>query len=144
MTKLISSLLAVAALSLLSACTDLSRPSPAPTGDEAPLNLRQLQIQSIDGHAALLLHLSHRAYSLRHVGAEQPGRIMIEATGPVGDGDLEERSLGQSDALIADVRVARTDGVLKVVIMFYADEPPEYSVHEMADWLMVRLGPASS
>ncbi len=142
MTKLICCAF-VAGFIFLSGCSALS-PTPTPTGDQTPVNLRQLEIQTIDGHAALLLRMSRRPFSLRHSSAIEPGRIILEARGPEGEGDLAERSLGQSDAMIADVRVSRVEGLLKVVIEFRNNQAPAYSVHEMADWVMVRLGAPTS
>lgn len=144
MTHLIRGLVLALAAVLLSGCSDMVRPSPVPSGDQAPVNLRQLQIQSIDGHAALLLRLSRIPDSLRHSAAAEPGQIIIEAEGPEGESDLDERSLGQSDALISDVRVSRSEGLLRIVVEFRGAQPPSYSVHQMADWVMVRLGGATS
>jgi hypothetical protein len=126
---------------VMSGCPqNLGRPTAAPLGDEAPVNLRQLQIvQTADGRRAVLLRLSRQPTLVRHSSARDPGRISIEAWGPVGDGDLPERSLEQSDVEIGGVRVSRKDGALQIILDFRFSEPPTYSVHEMADWIMIRL-----
>lgn len=115
-------------------------PSATPTGNEAPVALRNLQVTSIEGHRALLLRLSRLPNMVRQTSGKDPGRIVIEAWGPAGDGDLPERTLPQVDPEISDVRVSRHDGALQVIVDFKSIEPPPYSVHEMADWIMVRLG----
>jgi hypothetical protein len=115
-------------------------PSPSPSGTEAPVALRNLQVVSVDGHRAVLLRFSRVPTMVRRSSGKDPGRIVIQAWGPSGDGDLPERTLPQVDPEINDVRVSRHDGALEVVLDFKSVEPPPYSVHEMADWVMVRLG----
>jgi len=128
----------------LSGCPqNLSRPTAAPLGDQAPVSLRQLQIlQTADGHRAVLLRLSRVPGMLRHSSERDPGRIQVEAWGPLGDGDLDERALPQTDPEITDVRVSRHEGTLRITIGFRFDDPPPYSVHEMGDWVMIRLNPS--
>lgn len=122
----------------------MTAPTAAPTGDEAPVALRNFEVANVDGHRAVLLRLSRLPTLVRHSSSSNPARITVQAWGPPGDSDLPERDLPQMDAQIADVRVSRTSGALNVVIDLKAEEPPIYSVHEMADWIMIRLpGPAS-
>jgi hypothetical protein len=134
--------LAVVALAAaLGGCAqNLGRPSASPTGDEAPVTLRQVQIlQTADGHRAVLLRLSRLPTLVRHSAQTAPARIQVEAWGPVGEGDLSERELEQADPDISVVRVSRKDGALRVSVDFRSSPPPAYTVHEMADWIMIRL-----
>jgi hypothetical protein len=118
----------------------LAAPTASPTGNEAAVALRNLQVTTVDGHRAVLLRLSRLPTLVRQSSGKDPARIVIQAWGPRGDGDLPERTLPQVDPEISDVRVSRHDGALEVVLDFKGLEPPPYSVHEMADWIMVRLG----
>ena len=118
----------------------LAAPTATPTGDQAPVGLRNFEVTNVDGHRAVLLRLSRSPTMIRQSSAKKPGQIIVQAWGPVGDGDMPERLLPQIDPLINDVRVSRHDGTLQIVLDFKADEPPPYSVHEMADWIMIRLG----
>ncbi len=117
----------------------LAPPTAAPTGSEAPVGLRNLQVTTIEGHRAVLLRLSRVPTMVRQSSANDPARIIIQAWGPASD-DLPERSLPQMDPQINDVRVSRRQGALQVVVDFKGKEPPPFSVHEMADWIMVRFG----
>jgi hypothetical protein len=133
---LVAGLCAVA----IGGCTaSLGRPSAAPTGDQAPVTLRNLQIANVDGHRAVLLRLSRLPTQVRHSSSSRPGRITIQAWGPAGTEDLPERSLQQIDPQISQVRVSRSRGALNVVLDFQGAEPPQYAVFQMADWIMVRL-----
>jgi hypothetical protein len=122
----------------------LSSPTASPSGEQAPVNLRELQITSVEGHRAVLLRLSRLPTLVRYSSSSNPGRITIQAWGPVGDGDLPERVLPQDDPQVAQVRVSRQEGGLRVVLDLKSDEPPAHTVHEMADWIMVRLTESGS
>ena len=117
----------------------LAAPSASPTGDQAPVTLRNLQIETANGHRAVLLRLSRLPTQVRYSSSSRPARIAIQAWGPAGDEDLPERALAQIDPQITQVRVSRRAGGLNVVFDLQGDQPPEYTVHEMADWIMVRF-----
>ena len=130
---------------LIAGCAQkIGRPTPSPSGDEAPVTLRNLQIESIDGHRAVLLRLSRLPTMVRHSSSRRPAQITVQAWGPVGEGDIAERVLPQLDAQIAQVRVSRHDGGLTIVLDFHGDSPPQYSINQMADWIMVRFTAAES
>ena len=130
---------------LIAGCAQkLGRPTPSPSGDEAPVTLRNLQIETIDGHRAVLLRLSRLPTMVRHSSSKRPAEITVQAWGPVGDGDLPERALPQIDPMIAQVRVSRHDGGLSIVLDLHGEDPPPYSVHQMADWIMVRFNAPES
>jgi len=122
----------------------MAAPTAAPSGDLAPVALRNVEVTAVDGHRAVLLRLSRLPTLVRQSSSSRPARITVQAWGPPGDGDLPERDLPQVDPLVQDVRVSRKSGGLMVVIELSGDEPPAYTVHEMADWIMIRFpGPAS-
>src|SRR5574341_1803410 len=128
----------------LAGCSErLAAPSPAPTGDQAPVGLRNLQIATVQGHRAVLMRLSRLPTLVRYSDSRKPARIIVQAWGPPGDSDLPERDVSQFDALISQVRVSRRDGELRVTLDLNGDEPPPYSVHEMGDWIMVRFAAES-
>ena len=117
--------------------------SAAALADPSPVTLRNLQVTTIEGNRAVLLRLSREPYGLSYAAENDPGRIIVRASGPPGEADLPERSLQQLDVQIADVRVSRTQGTLQVAIDFKTDAVPPHSVHQMVDWVMIRL-PASA
>jgi hypothetical protein len=138
---------AVAALvSLLVAAgcgSKLAAPAPTPSGDQAPVGLRNLEIATVDGHRAVLLRLSRAPSQVRHSSSSKPAQIVVQVWGPVGE-DLPERSIPQFDPQVSEVRVSRKDGGLRVVLELLGDNPPEYSLHEMADWIMIRFASPQS
>jgi hypothetical protein len=136
---------AVLAVLLAAGCAQkIGRPTAAPSGDNEPVTLRNLQIETVDGHRAVLLRLSRLPTMVRHSSGKRPAQITVQAWGPVGEGDLPERVLPQLDAQITQVRVSRHDGGLTIVLDFRGDDPPPYNVNEMADWIMVRFAAAES
>ena len=91
-----------------------------------------------------MLRLSRQATLIRQSSSSRPARITVEAWGPPGDSDLPERDLPQTDPQIAGVRVSRKSGALTVVIELKGEELPVYTVHEMADWIMIRFPGSAS
>jgi AMIN domain len=143
--RLCSRLVVPLSLLLAIGCSrQLASPTAAPTGDQAPVSLRNLQLATIDGHRAVLLRLSRLPTLVRHSSSTRPARITVQAWGPVGDSDLPERNLPQADPQVTDVRVSRDNGALRIVLDLNGDEPPAYSVHEMADWIMIRFAGSES
>jgi hypothetical protein len=130
---------ALLSLLLIAGCAERMR-SAATGGEESAVALRNLEIESVDGHRAVLLRLSRLPTLVQHTSSNHPAEISVKAWGPVGEGDLAERTLPQVDPEISQVRVSRKRGALLVVIELNGEEPPPYSVHEMADWIMIRLG----
>jgi hypothetical protein len=129
---------------LVTACARrMSAPTAAPTGDQAPVALRNFEVTAVDGHRAVLMRLSRVPTLVRQSSSNRPARITVQAWGPPGDGDLPERELAQVDPQIEAVRVTRKRGELSVVIDLKGDEPPPYTVQQMADWIMIRFpGPS--
>ena len=119
--------------------TSLIRPTASPSGNNAPVALRNLELSAIDGHRAVLLRLSRVPTVVRQSSSERPVQIIVQAWGPEGDADLPERTLPEADPLISQVRVSRTAGRLSVIFDLQADKVPTFSVHEMADWIMIRF-----
>jgi hypothetical protein len=129
-------------LVLASACSrKLTHPSATPVGDQAPVTLRNIQVANIAGHRAVLLRLSRVPTLVRHTKARGPARILVEAWGPTGE-DIAEKTLPALDMQISQVRVSRHEGALSIILDLAGDEPPPYTVHEMADWIMVRFASA--
>ena len=116
-----------------------SLPTAAPVGEEAPVNLRDLQVATSGGHRAVLLQLTRMPTLVRYSSSSGPATITVQAWGPEGDTDLPERVLPQSDPVVRQVTVSRTRGELRVIIELNQQEPPPHRVHEMADWIMVRF-----
>jgi len=132
-------------VAVLAGCAQkLAAPTPSPSGDQAPVTLRNLEIETIDGHRAIVLRLSRLPSLVRYGSSRRPAQITVQAWGPVGDADLPERNLPQVDPQITQVRVSRKNGGLNIVIDLQGDDPPAYTVHEMADFIMIRFaGPSS-
>ena len=134
--------LMVAALSLstLAGCpAKRTVPTAMPTGDQAPVALRDIRVETVETHRAVLLRLTRVPTLVRASSSRSPAEITVQAWGPDTGGDLAERVVPLTDPQIRGARVGRTKGGLYVVLEFIGTKPPTYTVHEMADWIMVRL-----
>lgn len=125
----------------------LPTPPPAETaalsGLSAPLDVQQFEVVSAEGYRGVFLKLSRLPESVSHHSEKNPARIVIEVKGPTGTETAEEQFPGQ-DSLVSGFRVSRQFGTLRIVLDLETNEPPDYSVHVMADWIMIRLQPADA
>jgi hypothetical protein len=84
------------------------------------------------------LKLSRLPDSIQHSSDGDPARIVLEIRGPTG-GEGPEEAFPGGDSLVSRVRVAPRPGVLWVSLDLVGNDVPAYTVHNMADWVMVRV-----
>ena len=113
------------------------------SGLAIPLDVREYEVSHAAGHRGVFLKLSRLPDSVAHYSKSDPARIIIEVMGPTGEEVPEENFPGR-DTLVSQLRISRGFGVLRVVLDLQGDDPPDYSVHTMADWIMIRLAPRES
>lgn len=107
-------------------------------GVSIPLEVREYDVLNESGYRGIFLKLSRLPDSIEHNSGSDPARIVLEIHGPTS-GELPEEAFPGGDTLISRVRVASRPGVLWVSFDLQGDEVPAYSVHSMADWIMVRI-----
>jgi len=110
------------------------------TALSVPLDLRDYHVVNAAGRRGVFLKLSRIPDAVEDHGESGPPRIVIDIKGPTGTETPEEEFPGQ-DTLVSRVHVARHFGVLRVVLDLQGDDMPPYTVHQMADWVMIRIGP---
>lgn len=105
----------------------------------APLAVESVRASESEGYHAVFLKLSRFADSVSYAVGSDPTEIRLDLGGPAVGEDLAEERFVLADRVVNAVRLSRRGGVVHVVIEVQADEVPYYSVHEMADWIMVRV-----
>jgi len=109
----------------------------------APLDLSQFEVvASGGGYRGVFLKLSRFPDAIATTDQSDPAQIILNISGPTGAETPEETFPG-GDTLVSRVRVRREIGLLRVVLDLAAANPPEYSVHQMGDWVMIRLAAAA-
>jgi hypothetical protein len=137
--RLRAALVLVGAFCAVGCAQRAAAPSPAPVGANAPLDVRYIQVATVEGHRAVLVRLTQVPSMVRASSSRNPAEILVHAWGPMGDFDMPERNFPQPDAYLPEIRVSRKGGELRIALQLAGDVPPQYTVHEMADWIMVRL-----
>jgi hypothetical protein len=107
-------------------------------GISIPLEIREYDVLNESGYRGIFMKLSRLPDSIQHSSDNNPARIVLEIKGPTG-GELPEQAFPGADTLVSRVRVAPRPGVLWVSLDLQGDEVPPYTVHSMADWVMVRI-----
>lgn len=112
------------------------------SGLAAPLDLLHFEVASSGaGYRGVFLRLSRFPDSIQTTHYSNPARIVLDVYGPTG-AESPEESFPGGDPLVTRVRVSRDIGLLRVVLDLSSTSPPTYTVHRMADWIMVRMQPA--
>jgi hypothetical protein len=109
-------------------------------GLSIPLEVRDYNVVNESGYRGVFFKLSRLPDSVQTSSDTNPPRIVLEIKGPTAGEGPEEAFPGQ-DTLISRVRVAPRPGALWVSLDLQGNEVPPYTVHSMADWIMVRLSP---
>ncbi len=104
-----------------------------------PLAVEDVRVSSADGHRAVLLKLSRFADAIRHEATREPARIRLELAGPAVGADMPEERVVTADDVVHAVRISRSGGTVRIILELDGEDPPDYTVQEMADWIMVRL-----
>lgn len=108
----------------------------------APLDLSQFEVVSSGGgYRGIFLRLSRFPDSISASQSSDPAQIILDIAGPTGAESPEETFPG-GDTLVSRVRVSRALGNLHIVFDLAAADPPKFTVHQMGDWVMVRLAAA--
>ena len=108
----------------------------------APLDLKSFEVVSSgSGHRGVFLRLTRFPEAIAHSDHSGPARIVIDIQGPTGVESPEESYPG-GDSVVSTVRVSRQPGTLRVVLDLVGDDAPAYTVHRMADYIMVRIRPS--
>lgn len=111
---------------------------PAIEGLAVPLDVQKFQIAPTEGRRGVFLRLSRLPYGVEHRSASNPARIIIDVAGPAGEEGPEEVIPGD-EVVVNELRILRQYGSLRITLGLPGSEPPEYSVHRMADWIMIRI-----
>jgi hypothetical protein len=121
---------------------EVALPASIP-GYSVPLDLREFEVDSTDGGArGVFLKLSRLPSGVSSTSASGPARIVIDIQGPTGTESPEEQFPG-GDSLVTHIGVSRQVGGLRIVLDLAVDDPPEFTVYPMADWVLVRIKPVS-
>jgi hypothetical protein len=108
-------------------------------GYSVPLDLREFEVDSTDGGArGVFLKLSRLPSGVSSSSESSPARIVVDIQGPTGTESPEEVFPG-GDSLVTHIGVSRQMGGLRVVLDLAVDDPPDYAVYPMADWVLVRI-----
>jgi hypothetical protein len=139
----VSSLICVAALAAGGCSQRLPLEEASTTPDfshlASPLDLRQFEVvASAGGYRGVFLRLSRFPERITTTDSSDPGRIILDIAGPTGEESPEESFPG-GDTVVSQVRVTRYTGLLRITLDLSLPDPPEYSVHRMADWIMIRM-----
>jgi hypothetical protein len=104
-----------------------------------PLAVRSFDISAADGERGVFFKLSRVPDGITESHDSDPGRIILKVAGPATGEDLAPQWYPGADTLVSQIQMSRTSGQLQSVLQLSTPDPPPYSVHQMADWIMVRL-----
>ena len=109
-----------------------------------PLDVREFEVVTAEGgYRGVFLKLSRLPSAVTHRSESDPARIVLSIAGPTGTESAAE-SFPSGDTVVTAMQLSRRAGELQVVLDLAAQEPPDYEVLPMADWVLVRIKPSST
>lgn len=109
-----------------------------------PLDVREYRVARSTSGQGIFIKLSRLPDAIDHHLVSRPPSIVLDIKGPTGPDTGGEESL-EAESPLSRIRITRHPNVLRVSLDLDADEAPQYSVHLLADWIMIRLeGPGYS
>lgn len=140
--KAFRGIVAVAVALAIAGCTAQSQPeilTPEQFAElSVPLDIREYRTVNGSGTQAVFIKLSRLPNGVDHHVESASASIVLDVKGPAGPATVDEESL-QGTTPLARIRVARGPNVLRLSLDMERGEVPPYSVHLLADWIMVRL-----
>ncbi len=114
------------------------------TADSAPLDstvllIRELKIIDDNGQQGVFAKLSRPPRAVSHVLLNNPSRLLIEITGPMGQNVTAER-YAVENPLIEQVQVGSDEGKIRLTLMLKGDVTPTYTVDDLNDTVVAFLG----
>jgi hypothetical protein len=103
-----------------------------------PLDIREYRTVNEAGTQAVFIKLSRLPDGIGHHVESASASIVLDVKGPAGPNTVDEESL-QGTPPLSRIRVARGPNLLRLSLDLERGEVPPYSVHLLADWIMVRL-----
>lgn len=126
----------------IAGCTARSQPellTPQQFAElSVPLDIREYRTTSGGGTQAIFIKLSRLPDGIEHHVDTAAASIVLDIKGPAGPATVDEESL-QAESPLTRIRVARGPQALRLSLDLERGEVPPYSVHLLADWIMVRL-----
>ena len=103
-----------------------------------PLDIREFRTATGSGSQAVFIKLSRLPDGLDHHVEPNSGSIVLDVRGPAGAATVDEEAL-PAESPLSRIRVARGPKLLRLSLDLERGEVPPYTVHLLADWIMVRL-----
>jgi type IV pilus secretin PilQ/predicted competence protein len=118
---------------------DVTNVSVANPPDSSVLLIRELKIIDDNGQQGVFAKLSRHPQSVSHVLLDNPNRLLIEMTGPMGQNIVAER-YAVDNPLISQVQVGSDEGKIRLTLQLKSDTVPTYTVDTLNDSVVAFLG----
>ncbi len=108
-------------------------------GIVVPLAVQSYDVNTADGERGVFFKFSRVPDGVTEHHTSDPARIILDVAGPATGDDIPPQWFPGTDTMVSQIQMSRTRGQVHIVVELSAADPPKYSVHQMADWIVVRL-----
>jgi type IV pilus assembly protein PilQ len=118
--------------------TNVSTPDTS-AADADVLLIRELKIIDDNGQQGVFAKLSRPPREVSHVLLNNPNRLLIEMTGPMGQTIIAER-YAVDNPLIEQVQVGSDEGKIRLTLLLKGETAPTYTVDDLNGTIIAFLG----
>jgi len=120
--------------------TETALPSASGVPTAGSLEIREIKLVEDNGQRGVFLKLSRPAAAVTHYTLAQPTRLVIDVVGGDGSGEAAAKKFAVTDSLISEIRIARTEGKMRITAVLAAPTVPPYTVNDLNDTIVAFLG----
>jgi type IV pilus secretin PilQ/predicted competence protein len=123
----------------------LAETAEAPAATAAPasaaaLDVREVKLIDDNGQQGLFIKLTERPTSVTHLTLERPTRLVIDIRGGSGTASAAAQRFAVKNPLVNEIRVARSDGTIRVTLQVRGESVPNYTVSDLNETVVAFLG----
>jgi len=119
--------------------TETALPSAAATSPGDALDIREIKVVEDNGQQGVFVKMTGPPAAVTSYTMAQPTRLVIDVAG-AGGGEPSAQKYPVTNPMIAEIRVARHEGKIRLTLELRGAEAPAYTVNNLNDTVVAFVG----
>jgi len=115
-------------------------PPSAAAPSAAALDVREIKLVEDNGQQGLFIKLNHAPAAVAHYTLTKPNRVVVDIGGAEIGGETSAQKFAVNNPAIAEVRVGRHEGKIRITVNLKGDTLPTYTVNDLNDTVVAFIG----